>query len=167
MNLQTLVVFFGYSRWANDRLVERAAELSDEQLDRPLDIGRGTLRKNLIHTYAGEHVWLQRWMGRAETKWINEDERLPIPALAERFTKTHAERGEFAATLTDARLDEEITYRDSYGSLFRAKLSDMIYQAVVHSIHHRSQSVNMIRRLDGKAPELDYMMWVRKPDASE
>jgi uncharacterized damage-inducible protein DinB len=54
-------------------------------------------------------------------------------------------------------------YRDSRGSKFRATLADMITQGLVHSIHHRAQATNAIRRLGRNAPEMDYMVHIRQP----
>jgi len=39
----------------------------------------------------------------------------------------------------------------------------MLVQGVMHSKHHQAQAANILRRLDAKWPELDYMMRIRKP----
>jgi len=75
------------------------------------------------------------------------------------------ERDAFLAELSDAALQASVTYRDSKGSLFSASLGQMMVQMCVHSTHHRAQAVNMIRRAGGQTPEVDYMVWVRKPVA--
>ena len=38
-----------YGRWFNDRFLEAALPLSDEQLDREFDFGQGTFRKSAVH----------------------------------------------------------------------------------------------------------------------
>jgi uncharacterized damage-inducible protein DinB len=73
------------------------------------------------------------------------------------------ERDAFLASLDPGRLDAEQPYRDSRGTLFRATLRRMLLQGIVHSIHHRAQAVNAIRRLGGAAPEVDFIMSVRQP----
>jgi uncharacterized damage-inducible protein DinB len=65
--------------------------------------------------------------------------------------------------LTEKELGQMIAYRDSKGSLFAATLSDMLLQGILHSVHHRAQAVNMVRRLGGAALEMDYMTFVRRP----
>ena len=154
-----------YSDWANAQVLAAAALLSDEQLDRGLEIGPGTgsLRRVLTHTWAGEDMWLRRWRGEHETKWPNESEKISVATLQERFGKTRGEREKFIAALRDEALGHEQDYRDSKGSLFRATLGNMLLQGIVHSIHHRAQATNAIRRLGGNAPEMDYMMRIRQP----
>ncbi|MBX3403100.1 MAG: DinB family protein [Phycisphaeraceae bacterium] len=164
-SLPLLARLFEYSDWANAQVLSAAAGLSDEQLDRPLEIGPGpgTLRRVLMHTWAGEDTWLRRWRGEMEAKWPAESERLSIAQLRERFETTCAQRAEFVGTLSDAALDREQMYRDSRGGVFSASLGDMLLQGIVHSVHHRAQATNAIRRLGGAAPEMDYMMRIRRP----
>lgn len=163
LNLESLRTLLNYNDWADDAVLAAAAPLPDAALDQPFDMGVGSLRKTLVHIYNGEHVWLNRWQRRAETRWPPEDERVSIGTLRERLAATWRERDSFLATREDAALAQEIVYRDSKGTLFRATLSDMMAQMVIHSTHHRAQAVNMIRRLGGAAPDVDYMYRVRRP----
>lgn len=155
--------YLKYSEWANSRLIAASSPLSDGQLDQPFDMGRGTLRLTLMHIWAGEHVWLQRWRGQAETPWPDEDERLSPGVIGDRLQGVYVERASFLEAISEEHLSREITYRDSRGSLFSAVLSDMLMQGMVHSIHHRAQGANMIRRAGGESVDLDYMYWRRKP----
>ncbi|MEK6677020.1 MAG: DinB family protein [Planctomycetota bacterium] len=149
--------------WANEALLQSAASHTDEQLDRAFDMGVGSLRRTLIHIYNGEFVWLQRWQGKAETKWPSEDEKTSVVELGDRFRQNAEACVTFLCTTQPGDFSRVIVYRDSKGRLFQASLIDMILQGFAHSTHHRAQAVNMIRRLGGTPPELDYMVWVRKP----
>ena len=152
-----------YSDWANSQILRAAARLTDEQLDRPFDTGLGSLRRTLIHIWAGESVWLARWQGMTETAWPDELEPLSIVTLAERLGQHYAQRDVFLARQSPGDLQRLIVYRDSKGGLFSAPLADMMLQMGLHSTHHRAQAVNLLRRVGASPPELDYMMWVRKP----
>ena len=154
---------FRYSDWANQRLLDCCAPLADARLDQPFDIGCGSLRRTLIHLYNGEHVWLQRWRSRPETPWPDEGEIVGIPALRERFRQTAAERKDFLSSIAEEAMEQLIVYRDSRGAWFQAALADMLMQAGTHSVHHRAQIVNMLRRLGAETPELDFMYWRREP----
>lgn len=154
-----------YSDRANRLVYEAAAALSPEQLDRPLEVGPGpgTLRRVLIHIHAGESTWLKRWRGEVEAKWPDESVATSPGELLSRLRSLAAERDAFINALDDATLVAEQAYRDSKGSLFRAALRQMLLQGIVHSIHHRAQAVNAIRRLGGAPPEVDLMVTVRQP----
>jgi uncharacterized damage-inducible protein DinB len=163
VNLGSARVLFGYSDWANGRILDAAATRSDAQLDREFAMGPGSLRRTLLHIWGGESVWLARWAGKAETRWPDEAEPAPVAEIQKRMGATWVERARFLASLQDGDLGREQPYRDSRGSLFRAPLGSMLLQGITHSQHHRAQAVNMLRHLDAGTVELDYMMWVRRP----
>lgn len=159
----TVQTLLNYSDWANGCLLKAASPLSDAQLDQPIDMGMGSLRRTLLHILAGEAVWLQRWKEQTETKWPDETLKTPVGKIAEQFESVSRERDAFLRATPESNWNRDVTYRDSKGSLFHAKLGDMMLQMCLHSHYHRAQAVNMLRRVAGHAPELDYMMWVRKP----
>lgn len=158
-----LIRLFAYSDWANATVLEAAGELSDEQLDRPLEIGPkpGSLRRIINHILAGEAVWLSRWQGNVENAWPNERLPTPVAEIAAHLEKVALNREVFFSTLGELHLGEMRTYRDSKGTLYKALLRDMLLQGLVHSTHHRSQAVNAIRQLGGQPPELDFMYHAR------
>lgn len=164
-DLDLLRHLFAYGDWANDQLVGAGAPLSADQLDRPFDIGPGSLRRTLLHILIGEEVWLARWQGEVERKWGGEREPVEPATIAARFTSLRAPRTAFLSGLRASDLDRVQTYRDSKGSLFTATLRDMLIQGHMHGTHHRAQAVNILRRLGlgTPPPELDYMMHVRTP----
>ncbi len=155
--------FSCYNAWANAQLLQAATPLTDSQLDRKFDMGVGSLRKTLLHIYNGEFVWLQRWQGKRDTPWPNEEEKATVATLASRFGLLPPQHDAFLETLKDTDLDRSIVYRDSKGSLFSAALGDMLIQGFNHSTHHRAQAANMLRHVGAGPVELDYMYWVRKP----
>lgn len=163
VDVGTIRSLLEYTDWSTRQLLECSSMLSDEALDRDLEIGPGTLRRILLHTYNGEHVWLKRWQGSIETKWPSESETIGVQQLIDRYERLWVERDGFLAMLPpgDAALVE--TYRDSKGSMFRATMGEMLLQGVLHTKHHQAQACNALRRLGAKWPELDYMMHVRRP----
>lgn len=162
-DLRTVRTLLRYSDWANEQVVRAAAGLPPAHLDKVFDIGRGTMRRTLLHILAGEMVWLKRWKGERDAPWPNEDEVVSPSLIWERFSEIFPQRERFLAELRPEEITRSIVYRDSKGSLFAATLGDMMIQMCTHSTHHRSQAVNLFRRLGTEAPELDYMMWVRQP----
>lgn len=164
IELGTIRRILEYSDWSNEQVLTAAARLGDAQLDQAFDMGPGSLRKTLIHIYNGEAVWLERWKQR-EPRWPSESEPTSVSSLADQFAALYRDRDAFLGTLPSGQLAREQVYRDSKGSRFAATLGDMLMQGCNHSIHHRAQAVNMIRRLGGGLVELDYMMRIRKPVA--
>ncbi|MCG3138232.1 MAG: hypothetical protein HJJLKODD_02093 [Phycisphaerae bacterium] len=161
--LHVLHGLLDYSDWANLQVLAAATHLSAAQLDQPFEIGMGTLRQTILHLYNGEAVWLKRWQGETETPWPSEDLPTPINALQQQFEALAIRRRQRIETTGFGNMQATIRYRDSRGSLFQTTPKDMVMQMIIHSIHHRAQIVNMLRRLGVGLVELDYMMRVRQP----
>lgn len=161
-DIQSIRSLIDYGEKMNRVVFERAAALSEEKLAQNLDIGPGSLRRILLHLYNGELVWLSRWEGKIETPWPSESLTLSPSEIFAKLEDVTKHRATFVGGLNDSKLDVVQNYRDSKGSLFKATLRDMLLQGIVHSIHHRAQAVNAIRRLGGDAPDVDYMYSVRQ-----
>lgn len=152
-----------YGRWSNAQLLAASASLTNEQLDSPFEMGRGNLRRTLMHIWAGESVWLARMSGKSETPWPDESQPISVSELTQRFEVLWHQIDAFLDSLKEDDLSRVLPYRDSLGGLFDASLWDMWLQFINHSVHHRAQAVNMLRRIGASPPELDYMMFIRKP----
>lgn len=163
IDIPTIRTMLAYTDWSTAQLLAGAAPCSDEQLDRDLQLGPGTLRRILLHTHIGELIWLNRQRGIIENQWPDEREPVSIPDLKSRYEANAAARDRWLATLSPADSARAQTYRDSKGSLFQATLGDMLMQGVMHTKHHQAQAVNALKRLGAAWPELDYMYYVRKP----
>jgi uncharacterized damage-inducible protein DinB len=161
--LSTLRELFNYSDTSNRLVLTTAGQLSDEQLDHPLDLGPGSIRRICRHLLAGEATWLRRIQGVAEARWPDELQPMPVSAMLEQLETVWTDRDRFLDTLPPEHLTRTQSYRDSKGSLFQASLHEMLIQSIVHSIHHRAQIANGLRRTGGQAPNLDYMYLVRRP----
>jgi uncharacterized damage-inducible protein DinB len=163
IDLDTSRTLLEYTDWSTRQLLECAAPLGDADLDKDLEIGPGSLRRILVHTYNGESVWLKRWQGNTEARWPSESEAISVKDLEARFEREWVERDRFLAMLPPSDVVVPMTYRDSKGSMFKATLGSMIMQAVLHSKHHQAQACNALRRLGARWPELDFMMRIRQP----
>lgn len=162
IDLDTARVLFEYTDWSTHELVSCSLNLSDEQLDRDMQVGPGSLRRIFIHIYNGESVWLKRWQGNLETRWPSESEPTPVKDLLQRFEREWLERDRFLTLLPPADLVVPQNYRDSKGSVYRATLGNMVMQTIMHTKHHQAQACNVLKRLGARWPELDYMMRVRQ-----
>ncbi|MCA9251313.1 MAG: DinB family protein [Phycisphaerae bacterium] len=163
ITLEGVRTLLRYNDAANALVFEAAKGASDDSLDQRFPMGRGSLRRTLLHIWAGEDTWLKRWQGKVETPWPSEREPVAVSQIFEWMHNVKRERDAYIKGLQEPALDAVQRYRDSKGELFEASLADMLLQGCIHSTHHRAQAVNMLRNVDAGLVELDYMSWVRRP----
>lgn len=154
MELATIRALFEYNDWARDRLMAIAETLDDDKLDRPFEMGPGSLRKTLEHLFAAEWRWLRRWRGRpfGENEWPRG-----FAAMAELWAtwrETAQQRSDYLDTLADNDLDRRVCFTDPDGTTESLELRRMMLHVCTHGTHHRAQALNMLRHVGVEPPSL-------------
>src|SRR6266705_412602 len=142
--------FFTYNLWANLRLLDACAHLSDAQLDATTTGTFGSVRETLMHLFASEEGYVQSFTGTT-----------PIPSLKELTTfagfdelRRRAERsGKELITIAEQRDLSQIFYLD--GGTYEAPAIVVVIQAINHAIDHRSQIATLLSQQDIEPPDLD------------
>ena len=142
--------FFRYNLWANLRLLDACADLSDAQLDATTKGTFGSVRETLLHLFAAEEGFVRGITGTFPTPQLKELNTFPgfdeLRRRAERSGKeltTIAEQGDLSKML---HLE---------CGTYDATVIVVLIQAVNHAIDHRSQISTVLSQQDIEPPELD------------
>ena len=168
MNTQDILLQFEYNRWANARLLEAAAALTNEQLTRDLTSSYASIRDTLTHLLAAEEVWLMRWKGLSP-KLMLEPESFPdVRSLKVKWAEVEIDQWNFLSKISDESLDEVVEYQNFKDQVWEYPLWAMIYQMVNHGSYHRGQVVSMLRQVGATPTPLDFLVFVdtRRAEAS-
>ena len=157
---------FAHSDWARDKLMRIAKDLSDEALDRALEMGLGSLRATLHHLWAVERVWLDRWLEKPAPALADPERSLAVTELRERSCRTADERNRLLDQFDAEGLGRRITYTNAKGEDWTYALGDMVLHVCNHGMHHRAQALNMLRHTGVKTPGLDYLFMRVDPSPS-
>ncbi|MFN0136942.1 MAG: DinB family protein [Phycisphaerae bacterium] len=159
--LDTFRDLFAHNDWAWARLSTLCTGLSDEQLDRPFEMGEGSLRETINHLWSAERVWLDRWKRSATPRYRGSSAGVTVQQLVEENRELAAERAAFLDGLTDESLDQVIHYTNTKGTPNEFALRDMMLHVTNHGVHHRAQAVNMLRHVGAEVPKpgLDYIFY--------
>ena len=164
MNLATIRELFKYNDWGRDRLMPLVVKLDDEQLDRPFEMGGGSLRKTMWHLFGAEWSWLQRWQGHSPKHGECPRDFATMNDLWEQWRRTAAERNLFLDSLSDGDLLRRVTYTNLRGEVNTFCLGHMLLHICNHGTHHRAQAVNMLRHLGVPPPQMDLLcMYEEQP----
>jgi uncharacterized damage-inducible protein DinB len=144
--------FFKYNLWANLRLLDACAQLSDAQLDATAKGTFGSVRETLMHMFASEEGYARHFnfTGTAPTPRLADLTQFPgfdeLRRRAERSGKeliAIAEQGDLNQIL---HLDE---------GTYDAPVIVVMIQAVNHAIDHHSQIATMLSQQGVTLPDLD------------
>ena len=156
-------MFARYNAWANGRVYEAAARLSDEQYRADRGAFFGSVHGTLNHLLVTDRIWMQRFTGEGDAP-----NRLDA-ILFETFEELRAARGaedrrivRFVEGLDDRRIEGSIKYRRvSSPEQFEQALAPALAHWFNHQTHHRGQVHALLTGLAGQAPELDLLYFQR------
>jgi uncharacterized damage-inducible protein DinB len=159
--LQEIRQLFDFNRWANERILDVVAGLSEEQFGRDMGSSFPSVRDTLVHVMSADWIWLERWHGvspeRGPEGWVGSD----FAALRERWAEVERRRGAYLAGLTEASLDEVIRYRNLAGVAASSAVWEMLRHVVNHATYHRGQVTTMLRQLGATPPSTDLIAFYR------
>lgn len=154
--------FARYNAWANKRLYDACAKLSEPDYMQPRPSFFGSIHATLNHLMVGDRIWLGRIEGRPEKLALNQ-------ILYADFTALSVARGAEDDRLVrvvdriDAeRLDQPLDYLNTRGERFRTPLRIVLGHLFNHQTHHRGQVHDMLSQTNVPPPELDLIYFTRK-----
>jgi len=136
MNTADMLTLVEYNKWANNRLMRRAAHLSQEQLGEPCWLSQGNLYDTLIHTVDAQYSW----------RIACQEGKLPDQRLSqEQFANVAAFR---------AYWQEEDAALISYWFI--------LFHVVNHGTIHRSEIGQYMDTLDRSPGNMDFIMFTAR-----
>jgi uncharacterized damage-inducible protein DinB len=155
--------FAAYNAWANRRLYDAAAALSDAEYRADKGAFFKSMHGTLNHLLVTDHVWMSRFTGEGEAP-----QRLDA-ILHERLEALRAAREsedrriiDYVDGLSETQLAGDIRYRRvSTPEEFVQPLMPALDHWFNHQTHHRGQAHMILTTLGKKAPELDLLYFQR------
>lgn len=162
MNIDDIRDLYRYNDWANQRLVAGIRALSAEAGTGELGGSFKSVRDLVWHVVVAEWFWLARWQGGSPDALPSWGEGAELPALLDRWAVLESERNAFLATLTDAMLETELSFRYLSGTPDVLRLDRALQHVANHATYHRGQLASMIRQLGGVPPATDLTEYWRR-----
>ena len=156
-------MFGHYNAWANSRLYDAAARLSNEQYRADRGAFFKSVHGSLNHLLVTDRIWMQRFTGEGEAP--NRLDAILFETLDElRVARETEDRRivDFVERLDEARIAGTIKYRRvSSPEQFEQQLAPALAHWFNHQTHHRGQIHALLTGLIGTAPELDLLFFQR------
>ncbi len=161
MNPRDIQTLFDFDKWATERILDVVATLSDEQFSKNLNSSHGGIRGTLVHIYAADLVWLERWKGTSPTAMVKEHEVPTFPMLKDQWSHLRSQLEAFVQSLTEEKLQAQLSYKDLKGNPYTQPLWQQMQHLINHSTYHRGQVVTMLRQLGVRPVATDLIAYYR------
>lgn len=154
----------GYNDWANGRLYEAAAHLSDDIYRCDHGAFFGSIHRTLNHILVGDRIWMQRFTGsgdaptRLDTVLFESFDDLRSARRAE-----DARIVAYVDGLSEADLSGRFRYRTITNPAdIEQPLAPALTHFFNHQTHHRGQAHCLLTQLAGDAPSFDLILFQRE-----
>ena len=153
---------FDYNHWANQRALEAAAQLSDEQFVKPLGSSFSSVRDTLVHICAAEWIWLERFHGNSPSTFRDDSAVQTLAALRELWRPQAERLLSFVDGVTQSDLDRDFEYKTLNFGVYKNPLWQSLQHLANHGTYHRGQIATLLRQLGAKPILTDLMHFYRE-----
>jgi len=115
----------------------------------------------LVHTFAGDRVWLARFQKTPRPGYSTEAD-YHLAVLQTEWPALHIRWSEWADGLTDQQIRANLDYKDMKGNPWSQPLWQLVLHVVNHGTHHRGQVSGFLRALGHTPPPLDLVVYYRE-----
>jgi uncharacterized damage-inducible protein DinB len=165
-------MMFEHCRWADERLLRRVAELTQEEYAAPLlhhvpdarlaPGERQTIRGVLAHLAGGQKLWLARARGESPGTILSERELPDYASLREAWEQHAADAASFAASLSDRDVSRVVTFRRMQGDSFSHPVGHLLAHLLNHSTQHRAEVALAVSAMGRSPGDLDLIVYLRE-----
>ena len=159
VSADTLRTHLDYNIWASQRLLQAAAQLTEEELNRDFGTADRSVLGALTHVSRAEQSWLARVGGNGNPPFPTETS---LAALQSAWPAIHQRWRDLASGLTDETASAEIVYQDLKGRTWKQPLWQVMLHLVNHGTHHRGQVSGFLRAMGRTPPPLDLVFYYRE-----
>lgn len=157
-------MFAAYNQWANARLYDAAAELTEEEFERDTGAFFGSVMRTLNHLLVADRIWMKRFTGSGEA-----------PATLDTILHPQLHKLKNARILEDTRMIDWIDATDDQvltsGRFNYMTVTDMrtvsqriapaLFHVFNHQTHHRGQVHAILTTLGKASLTLDLVYFQR------
>lgn len=156
--------FYDYNHWATEKIMNAAAELTQEQLDEPGTAGHGSIRQTLLHAIDTHQGWLSWWDGsrsaqEAMALSLDPAEYPDLASVRHAWDTVDKQSRAFTETLSDEDMQRTYVTQTPDGSNMTFVLWRMMLHVANHGTQHRSEIAAMLTAFDCSPGEVDFLYY--------
>ena len=160
MNKQDIQLLYKYNTWANTRILDAAANVTEEQFLAPASYPHGGLRSTLTHTLFAEWIWRLRWQGESPAVRMKPEDFPTFESLSMRWLEEEKLLMAFVDSLTDETLNNTFNYKTTKGEPFQRILWHAMAHVVNHGTQHRSEAAAMLTEMGHSPGDIDLILFI-------
>ena len=162
MNKQDIHLLYAYNHWANQCVLNAAANVSQEQFLAPASYPFGGLRGTLTHILFAEWIWRMRWQGESPIDILHPEDFPTLDSLRARWAEEQKALSAFVENVADEKLNSIFYYKNTRGQPLENILWHVMAHVVNHGMQHRSEAAALLTDMGCSPGDIDLIFFVRE-----
>ena len=163
MNIKDVLLLYEYNYWANKRILDASADVTQEQLDAPASFPYGGLRGTLFHVMEAESSWRMYFQNdNWDAPELNMQDFPDLAALQERWAAEEQDMRSYLAMLSDDKLNGHRYYTTNEGDARDRILWHCLLHVVNHGTQHRSEAAALLTDYGCSPGDLDFTRFLNE-----
>ncbi len=158
MNKQDILLLYKYNQWSSAKILNAAANATEEQFLAAAPFPHGGLRGTLVHALFAEWIWRHRWEGVSPTHRLKPEDFPTFESLRQRWAEEEVLLMKFVESLTDETLKEEFSYTSTEGKPYKRILWQAMAHVVNHGTQHKTEAAAILTDFGHSPGDID-MIW--------
>lgn len=154
-----------YQAWANEVLFKELDKLSEAQRRQDCGLFFRNIHHTVDHLLLVNRVWMGRLTGKAITPDFKTVQVEDWGALKLGLRENIAGMADWLSRQDESWFAQNIDFTASNGKANTLPAIAVLTHMLTHFNHHRGQVSSAITQLDGIAPEMDYLYYLRARSA--
>lgn len=151
---------YDYSAWANLRILDTAAGISEEQFLEEVGPSYGSLRNTFVHTMGGQWIWLERWKGSSPSTMMDRVDFPDLDSIRTRWDEIESDTHQYLSRMQQDQLEEVLSYTTTEGKPGAFPLWQLIVHQANHQTQHRSEAAVMLTNFGHSPGNMDLMVYL-------
>lgn len=163
MQASDILTLYEYNYWANARILEGAAKVSEAQYIAPANASFGSLHRTLVHILGTEWVWRMRCQeGISPPSLLSEKDLPTLGSLRARWQAEEQAMRTFLASLRDDDLVRSVRYVNTRGASYESTLWHILAHVVNHGTQFRSEAGMLLTEYGHSPGDVDLIFFLRE-----
>lgn len=156
---EALLTHFDYTLWASSKLLDACTRLTQEELDRDMNVSHTSALKTMQHIYYADRVWLARLEGRTLAAFMDPEPGPSIDDLKTVWPDVIKALRDFVERAPVELFETDLAFRRLNGDAQHVTHWKVLFHIVNHATLHRGQVMAMLRQLGRVPPGTDYLFF--------
>jgi uncharacterized damage-inducible protein DinB len=159
-SLEMIRTLYAYNTWANQRILDAAANLSAEQFTTKVNASFDSVRNTLVHIMSVQRVWLVRAQSMPSVPALNFDDYPTYESVRIHWHNIDAMNREFIDGISEIEFANIIRYVNNAGEPNAYPLWQLLVHQVTHAQQHRSEIAIALTDFGHSPGGLDFLIYI-------